>query len=370
MKVLFYLLDGASNASSYHRALQFFPFLREHGIEPSASLPVPEPVYQRLVEGGRFGARDKALFYGLFLARRLTHVLAAGQADAVVIQRDLFPFGPPVLERLLRRANDRVVYDTDDATYLRPSFTPRSLFQRLRRFDKVADVVRQARWVSAATEPIAAWARAISPRPRVTVVPMAVDWPRYQSVRRQLDGVAAGGALTVGWTGTRGSLQYLEALGPVLRDLATRQRFVVRVVSGAYRDVRLPGVPVAAGPWRAAGHLHEVAGFAIGLVPLADTPFEQAKFPFKLLQYQALGVPVLCARVGAAATLVEDGANGLLAGSPDEWRDGLTRLLLDGRLRQRLAAAGRDTVRARYTIDRVGPLLVDGLRSAVGSWSS
>ena len=74
------------------------------------------------------------------------------------------------------------MYDTDDATYLRPAFTPNTPFQRLRRFDKVAEVVASARWVSVATEPIAVWARHYNPN--VSVVPMAVDLAEYDRVRR------------------------------------------------------------------------------------------------------------------------------------------------------------------------------------------
>ena len=97
MRVLFYLLDGETNASSQHRALQYFPFLRAHGIRPFASRPVPEAVFQPLVESGARGPAGKSAFYGLFVAKRLVDVLRAGQFDVVVIQRDLFPFGPPVL---------------------------------------------------------------------------------------------------------------------------------------------------------------------------------------------------------------------------------------------------------------------------------
>lgn len=361
MRVCFYLLDGATNASSYHRALQFFPLLRASGIEPAASLPVPESLYQRWVESTRSGPRQKSLFYALFCARRLRHVLHAGKFDAVVIQRDLFPFGPPLLERLLRRVNDRIVYDTDDATYLRPSFTPNTVFQRLRRFEKVVEVVQHAGWVSAATEPIAEWVRAYNPR--VTVVPMAVNWSTYTRLHRQRGGSLPTDRLVLGWTGTRGGLRYLEALAPVLRALAKEHQFVVRVVSGAHRDVRLPGVPLDARPWQPQAPLDDLAGFDVGLVPLSDTPFEQAKFPFKLLQYLALGIPTVCARVGAAASLVSDENNGLLAGSAREWQSQLERLLADAPLRRRLGAAGVQTVAGSYTVERVGPLLSAGLRS-------
>ena len=104
----------------------------------------------------------------------------------------------------------------------------------------------------------------------------------------------------------------------------------------------------------------------VGLVPLHDSEFERAKFPFKMLQYLALGVPAVCARVGTATEVIRDGENGLLAGSPREWTEQLARALLDADLRKRLATAGRETAEASYTTDRVGPLLAAGLRGAAG----
>jgi glycosyltransferase involved in cell wall biosynthesis len=362
MKVLFYLLDGETNASSRHRALQYFPYLRRHGLQPVACRPVPEAVYQRLVERAVGSRGSKPGFYGLFLVCRLLDILRAKHSDVVVIQRDLFPFGPPLLERLLARRSSRLVYDTDDATYLRPAFTPNTPFQRLRRFDKFAQVVSRARWVSVATEPIAAWARRYNPN--VSVVPMAVDLAEYDRVGCRPVSRPVGARTVLGWAGTAGGLRYLEALAPVLREIADRRSIVLRAISGGYRDVCLPGVPVEARPWQAATALEDLKAFDIGLVPLDDTPFEQAKFPFKLLQFLALGVPAVSARVGVARDVVEHGRNGLLAGSPEEWRVGLEALIADAGMRKRLADAGRDTITAHYTIERVAPLLLDGFATA------
>jgi glycosyltransferase involved in cell wall biosynthesis len=359
IRVLFYLLDGDSNASSRQRVLQYFPLLRQNGIEPRAARPVPEPIYQRLMEGAGTPS-SKLAFYSLFLASRVRDVVRADAFDVVVIQRDLFPFGPPVLERLLVMRNPRLVYDTDDATYVRPAFTPNTPFQRLRRFDKVAEVVAHARWVSAATSPIAEWARRYNHN--VSVVPMAVNLAEYEPA--VVRAVRAPDRVVIGWAGTAGGLRYLEALAPVLRHVAATHDVLVRVISGGYRRVCLPGVAVDGRPWRAASVLDDMAGFDVGLVPLDDTPFERAKFPFKLLQYMALGVPAVAARVGTACEVVRDGDNGLLAGSPGEWREALERLIADVALRRRLAAGGRETVAANYTIERVGPLVVEGLTRA------
>lgn len=359
MRAQFFLLDGETNASSKHRVLQYFPYLRKHGVQPRAIRPVPEAAYQRLVEHRRSGATDKAAFYSLFFACRFLAVQSAAHADVVVVQRDLFPFGPPLLERLLARRSAHLVYDTDDATYLRPAFTPNTPFQRLRRFDKVAEVVKRARWVSVASEPIAAWARKYNAN--VSVVPMAVDLAEYDRARRP---PRPADPVILGWAGTAGGLHYLEALAPVLRQVAARHQIVVRVISGGFARVCLPDVPVDAQPWRAQSALVDLAAFDIGLVPLDDTPFEQAKFPFKLLQYLALGVPSVSARVGVAREVLEHGRNGLLASSPDEWVEAVSSLIESIALRKQLAENGRETVGASYTIERVAPLLLDGLTLA------
>ena len=354
MRAQFFLLDGESNASSGLRVMQYLPHLRAAGIESRVSRPVPEPLYQRWMEHGQ----RKAAFYGLFLATRLLDVLRSGDADVAVIQRDLFPFGSPLLERLLFRQQARVVYDTDDATYLRPSFTPDTVFQKLRRFDKVAEVVARARWVSVATEPIAAWARRFTTN--VSVVPMALDLPTYDRVSRP----AANRDLVIGWAGTAGGVRYLEALAPVLRRLAARHSIVLRVVTGVRTRVNLADVPLEVRPWSPESVLQEIKSFDIGLLPLADTEFEAAKFPLKLLQYLALRVPSVSARVGLPATVISDGENGLLASTPEEWFDALDRLIGDAALRTRIGDAGYATVAASYTTERVAPLLVDGLSRA------
>ncbi len=364
MRALFFLLDGETNASSYRRALQYFPLLREHGIEPTASLPTPEPVYQRLVERRRPTTRARLAFYGLFLASRLVDVLRAGHFDVVVVQRDLFPFGPPYLERLLRRVARSVVFDTDDAVYLRPSFTPDTVFQRLRHFEKVEEVVRHAAWVTAATEPIAAWARQRTDR--VSVVPMALDPAPYDRARRRRPRQKTGSPVVLGWTGTAGSIQYLEGLAPALSQLAARRPILVRVVSGAGRDVRLPGVPLDVRPWARETYLDDLATFDVGLVPLRDEPFERQKFPFKMLEYMALGVPIVGSALGTVADVVQSGENGLLVAAPQEWEAQIAALIDSPERRRALGAAGQATLVERFTVERVGPLLADVLKRAGG----
>lgn len=362
MRVLCYLLDGDTNASSYHRVLQYLPLLRAQGIAGDVSRPVPPWLYERLVEGGAFSPPRKLAFYSLFLLLRLLDVLRAGVYDVVLVQRDLFPFGPPVLERTLRVVRSRLVYDTDDPVYLKPSFTPKTPFQRLRRLDKVAEVVRHARAVTAATEPIAAWARRLNAD--VTVLPMALDPQPYEEARARASGPTNGRPVILGWSGTGGSVQYLESLAPALAELAKRRPILVRAISGASATIKLPGVPLETRLWRQESVLDDLAGADVGLVPLHDLPFEREKFPFKVLQYMALRLPVVAASVGTIQDVLRHGENGFLVGAPGEWVETLDRLAGDSALRARIGEAGYATLLDRFTTERVAPALGAVLRRA------
>lgn len=72
-------------------------------------------------------------------------------------------------------------------------------------------------------------------------------------------------------------------------------------------------------PWEYPDLLEDID---IGIVPLADVPFNQAKSWIKGLEYAAAGIPFVAARTLEYELL---GA-GILASTPAEWRAGLDRL--------------------------------------------
>jgi glycosyltransferase involved in cell wall biosynthesis len=81
----------------------------------------------------------------------------------------------------------------------------------------------------------------------------------------------------------------------------------------------------------------------------------------------ACGVPVVASAVGVNTEIIEDGVNGFLASTPEEWETKLHRLLIDAPLRARFAAAGRRTVEERYSLRVTAPkvrAVLDGVLAA------
>jgi glycosyltransferase involved in cell wall biosynthesis len=85
-------------------------------------------------------------------------------------------------------------------------------------------------------------------------------------------------------------------------------------------------------------------------VPLADGS-EFFGSPTKLFEYLAMARAVVASRLGQIASVIVDGENGLLVepNDADALAQAIERLANDEALRQRLGAAARQTVIARYT---------------------
>jgi glycosyltransferase involved in cell wall biosynthesis len=87
----------------------------------------------------------------------------------------------------------------------------------------------------------------------------------------------------------------------------------------------------------------------IGLMPLPDDPWSKGKCGLKALQYMALEKPTVCSPVGVNTDIIQDGQNGLIATTDDEWIAKLKSLLSSSALRNQLGEAGRATVCEKYS---------------------
>jgi glycosyltransferase involved in cell wall biosynthesis len=287
-------------------------------------------------------------WFGRFtLGRDLTH------ADAVIVQRKLIP---RLSVAMLRRRVRRLVFDFDDAVWLRDSYSAKG-FHSPRRERRFRSLVRASDLVVAGNDYLAVEARRWADPDRVVVIPTCVDVAKYpflgarpsrpQPVRAA--GTAALPGIQLVWIGSASTLRGLVQFTPVLSAIGravpgTRLKLICD------RFFEIPDLPVDQCTWNGATEAAEIAAADVGISWVPDDPWSRGKCGLKVLQYHAAGLPVIANPVGVQAGFVRDGMTGFRATTTEEWVNAVRCLAADPRLRQRLGAAGREQVEAGYSV--------------------
>jgi glycosyltransferase involved in cell wall biosynthesis len=339
------------------RVAQYIPYLRDKGFDVTIS-SFYTPEFFRLVYRHGHHAR-KALSFLRLTLRRVAEMLQIGRYDLVLLYREAIPLGPPIIELLIARRGIPIVYDFDDAIFLPNVSEANKAFGFLKDPGRVASIVRRSAHVIVGNDFLAEFARRHNRA--VTVIPTAVDTDRF--VPRP-EG-PRGGPPVVGWIGSPTTFPYLQGLAEVLRTVAERHRFVLKV-SGAGRPVSFPGLQVEEVPWSLSDEVRLFNTCDVGVYPLTDDDWARGKCGFKAIQCMACGVPVVAAAVGVNREIIQDGGNSFLASTSGEWVEKLGRLLSDTSLRARMAHAGRRTIEERFSLHVTAPRVAAVLSAVAG----
>jgi glycosyltransferase involved in cell wall biosynthesis len=308
----------------------------------------------------------------------------AGDADAVIVQRKLLPRWAVAL---LRRRVRRLVFDFDDAVWLRDSYAPQGFDdpKRLRRFRAM---VAACDLVVAGNDFLAAEAAKYTRPERVVVIPTCVESGKYplrtgnppspgtprgarcsdlspagrgirplpageRAAERSEAGEGVGATppnhLQLVWVGSQSTLRGLERFAPTLSAIGrtvpgTRLKLICD------RFFTIPGMPIDECVWREDTEAAEIAAADVGISWVPDDVWSRGKCGLKVLQYHAAGLPVVANPVGVHAEMVRNGETGFAAATTKEWVAAVAQLEADAALRGRLGLAGRRQVEQRYSV--------------------
>lgn len=352
MKVVFFTKYTRTGASSRYRSYQYLPALEAAGMRFTVSPLFDDAYLAHKYAHGRARPRDVLRAF----ARRLWATLSVPGGSVVVIEYELLPYFPALLERWLAWRGCRKVVDYDDALFHQydehSNKWVRRLFGR-----KIATVMRLAHTVVAGNTYLADYGLRAGAS-RVEVIPTVINLGRYPL----REAIGETDVFTIGWIGSPSTARYLRDIAPALAEVCKDGRARVRLIGSG--PVDLPGVPVAVLPWSEETEVDEIRRFDVGIMPLPDEPWARGKCGFKLIQYMVCALPVVASPVGVNSEIVDEGGNGFLACDIQGWVEALERLRANVALRRRMGAAGRRRVEERYCLAVTAPKLIGVLEAA------
>jgi glycosyltransferase involved in cell wall biosynthesis len=337
-RVAFYT-QGLKVPAARFRVEALVPALREH-IDCTV-LPATPSVYGDV---GTLHGRWRMFAKPLSVIARIRQLEAVKRADVVWLQRPMTEYFWTTLERFVARQKP-MVFDFDDAIFHN-------------RWGLEAKKIR--RIISAASHVVAGnsyLAEFAGVPDKLTVIPTVVDEQRYTPR------VDPDGPFTIAWTGMSHNLRELAPYAPALRRVLAETGGRLLIAAEALNAPFLDGMPVEFVKWSPETEVSVLAAGHVGVMPLADTPYNRGKCAFKLIQYMARAIPVVASPVGANRDVVREGVDGLFAVTDADWADHLLTLARDRDLRVRMGNAGRRRVEDAYSVSAVVPRYLEVLRA-------
>src|SRR5215470_16988933 len=258
----------------------------------------------------------------------------------------------PLVQALCKQTNAHVVYDFGDALWLAGNNS-----------DEFNDVLRTVDAVTTDNEKTAQYVRTFNPH--CTVIPDTPQIEQFDKRRGELI-PKPDDPIVLGWIGTPGTAYNLYLIWDVLEELFERhENLQLRIVGAGWDErlippfekVRFTTLPT----YNQNQMIEEIFRMHIGLFPLQNLEKSRVRGVLKALVYMSGEACVIGSPVGQSLEVIEDGTNGLLAGSSQEWISKIEMLIQNKDLRARLAKNGLETVRSKFSLEKSFVLLKEVL---------
>ncbi|KJS71853.1 MAG: hypothetical protein JM57_06375 [Comamonadaceae bacterium BICA1-1] len=267
--------------------------------------------------------------------------LRRAQPDVLVLQHAVDDGQLSQVRHYKRAAPATVIVQmVDDLLGEVPEKHPNRVFQSREGHQRMVQTLRASDRLIVTTETLLQHYRQYVPD--VRLVPNSLDRHWFAvDVKREL-----GERLRVGWIGAGQHQGDLELIAPIVAEFAAEVDWVFMGMSIDAIKPHLkefhPFVSIADYPAKMA-----TLNLDIAIAPLQDNLFNRCKSNLRLIEYGAMGWPVVCSDVLPYRT---DEAPVLRCATPEEWRAALRRLIDDAALRATMGQQLQQWVQEKYAL--------------------
>jgi len=354
MKIVFISREGYDLPGARIRCYNFSRELSRYGIETevlsfSDSLGAKDGARE-----AQMGLGDKIKFNYLALRK-----IFKQKGAVLYLQRFNYHSFAPYLAHLLQ--GNRLILDLDDWEIRENPKYYFGIYPSSRAHYLTQKIAKRSVFCVAASRFLEEFL--LQSNKKVYYLPSGVDTEMFKF---SLSGLKED-EITLSWVGTFHKKEYIENIKfaldcfTVLRKNLTNIYFDI-IGDGIYRDVLEEIVKRFADPhirlrgWIAPeavpGYLQTIH---IGMFPVvSDNKFNRAKSPTKLFEYMAMAKPVVASAIGEANNIIEDGVNGFLAKTKDEFVKKIQLLVENRVLRRRIGEKARETAEKKYSLKVLG----------------
>lgn len=361
-KRILYIVQHRYNRSpgQRYRCEQYIPYLEKDGFECVYAPIMPtEQEDKDFYSAGNYFKKLGLFIKGAY--RRWQDVQKAKDFDIVYVYREAFMTGTTWFEQQMKKSGAKMVFDFDDAIWNFDVSEGNKALGKLKRPDKVNDIMAMSDLVLAGNSYLQQHAAQYTDK--AVVFPSTIDLDYYKVPPRNRP---RNMPIVIGWSGSLTTIEHFKPIVPVLLRLKEKygnkiEFRVFGVPTYTHKELGIKGIQ-----WTPENEVQHISLFDIGIMPLPNNEWSKGKCGMKGLQYMALEVATVMTAVGANKDIIQDGQNGMLALTDDEWFDRLSQLIDSVDLRVTLGKAGRKTIEQHYSCQALNNTYVGYFNKLIG----
>ncbi len=338
MKIIFFTKYSRLGASSRLRTFQYIPYYKALNYYCVITSFFNE---QYLIEIYNKKKINKLNILRSYI-NRIFKLFTIYKYDVIIIEKELFPYFPPIAEFLLKTWGIKHIVDFDDAIFHNYDLHPNPFIRKILG-QKIYSIINGANTVVAGNDYLALKAKEAGSK-RTVIIPTVVDTNRYSIKEKKKSG-----KFVIGWIGSPSTLKYVKMISPVLHQISSSYDVVIHLV-GVKGGINLENQEII--EWSEETEITSIQNFDVGIMPLCDSPWEKGKCGYKLIQYMACGLPVVGSPIGVNNKLIKNGINGYKASTGEEWKSALEKLINSPELRTKMGLFGRRLVEEKYSLQK------------------
>lgn len=332
---------------------QYFDYFEKNNVKICFSPFMTKKFWNIVYKKGFFWQKVIYTFFGYL--RRIKDVFRAYQQDIIYIHLEAAPFGPPLFEKIFSLIGKKIIYDIDDLIFLPNKESPHSFVDFLRNRRKVFKIMELSNCVIVVTKYLAELSTEYNKN--VIFIPPTINTEIYIPPKKHNTK-----NICIGWSGSFSTTKYLKLLKNVLTSIKKNYpKIKIKVIGD--KNFKIEGINIDAKDWLNEDEVKDIGELNIGLYPLTKEEWVLGKGGLKCLQYMGMGIPAICTKYGAASEIINQGVDGFLVDSEEDWIDAISTLIKNPKLREKIGKAARKKVEEKYSVNAYKEVMLNIIKS-------
>ena len=338
-KISFYTKYDLRSASVRERFIRYIPYLKKKKIDIQFHPLINDHLFvSRILKNKKFTIE---LLLSIF--KRISNILFE-KNRLLIIQYELIPYFPALLETYLNLRKIPYIIDIDDAIFHNYDKSENFLVKLLlkKKFNKIFS---NAQLVIAGNNYLIRKSRELGAK-KTYLFPTLVDLKKKSPVNNKLKNK---NEFNIVWIGSPSTTKYIDDIKDIIEKLTIEHNIKFTII-GSKDSLITPNKNIKFLDWNLRSEDKWIAKCDVGIMPLRNSFWEKGKCGYKLLKYMKNEIPILASPVGVNKIILENGKNGYFINKRSDWEKYILMLKKETKLRINLGINGRKKIIKDFSI--------------------